>query len=252
MKTAESVMVKVPVLSTSDHITRARQILRDDVYREVYVQDEKKHLAGYVDITDALRITDTRSNITVEGFLKDAVSVSPGDTLEKVAITIRNAATDSAAVVNGQRTILGAVLLSEIFPILITRHELRGSVKDWMSRNVVTAPAEEPIQKVYTLIMESGFTAFPVMKKKQLVGIVSRHDLLAAGRVRKALDSPARVEVESVMTKEIVTVTPDTTTAAAAQLLVKHDISRMPVVEGGKIVGIIDRHDVLKGLVFKE
>ncbi|MDD1662124.1 MAG: CBS domain-containing protein, partial [Methanomicrobiales archaeon] len=151
MKTAESVMVKVPVLSLSDHITRARQILRDDIYREVYVQDEKKHLAGYVDITDALRITDTRSNVTVEGFLKDAVSVAPADTLEKVARVIRDAATDSAAVVNGQRTILGAVLLSEIFPILITRHELRGSVGDWMSRGVVTAMAHEPIQKVYTL-----------------------------------------------------------------------------------------------------
>jgi CBS domain-containing protein len=251
MKTAESVMVKVPVLSLTDHITRARQILRDDVYREVYVQDEKKHLAGYVDITDALRITDTRSNVTVEGFLKDAVSVSPGDTLEKVAVVIRDAATDSAAVVNGQRTILGAVLLSEIFPILITRHELKGCVGDWMSRDVVTAVAHEPIQKVYTLITESGFTAFPVVKKKRLVGIVSRHDLLAAGRMRKALDNTAHVEVESVMTKEVIIVTPETTTADAANLLVKHDISRMPVVDDGRIVGIIDRHDVLKGLVFK-
>jgi len=252
MKTAESVMVKVPVLSLTDHITRARQILRDDVYREVYVQDEKKHLAGYVDITDALRITDTRSNVTVEGFLKDAVSVSPSDTLEKVAVVIRDAGTDSAAVVNGQRTILGGVLLSGIFPILITRHELRGSVRDWMSRGVVTAMSHEPIQKVYTLIMESGFTAFPVVSKKQLVGIVSRHDLLAAGRVRKALDTPAHVEVESVMTKAVITVAPDAATADAANLLVKHDISRMPVIEGERIVGIIDRHDVLKGLVFKQ
>jgi CBS domain-containing protein len=252
MKTAESVMVKVPVLILTDHITKARKILRDDVFREVYVEDEKRHLAGYVDITDALRITDTRSNVTVEGFLKDAVSVAPGDTLEKVATVIRDGKTDSAPVINGQRTILGAVLLSEIFPILITRHELKGTVGDWMSRNVVTAMAHEPIQKVYTLIMESGFTAFPVVKKKELVGIVSRHDLLASGRVRKALDSPAHVEVESVMTKEVVTVTPGTSTADAANLLVKHDISRMPVVEGGRIVGIIDRHDVLKGLVFKQ
>ena len=251
MKTAENVMVKVPVLSLTDHMTRARQILRDDVYREVYVQDDRKHLVGYVDITDALRITDTRSNVTVEGFLKDAVSVSPGDTLEKVAVVIRDAATDSAAVVNGQRTILGAVLLSEIFPILITRHELKGCVGDWMSRDVVTAVAHEPIQKVYTLITESGFTAFPVVKKKRLVGIVSRHDLLAAGRMRKALDNTAHVEVESVMTKEVIIVTPETTTADAANLLVKHDISRMPVVDDGRIVGIIDRHDVLKGLVFK-
>jgi CBS domain-containing protein len=252
MKTAESVMVKVPVLSLSDHITRARQILRDDIFREVYVQDEKRHLAGYVDITDALRITDTKSNVTVEGYVKDAVRVSPDDSLEKVAAVLRDAKTDSAAVVDGQGAVLGAVLISEIFPILITRHELRGTVGDWMSRHVVTADAREPIQKVYTLIMESGFTAFPVVSKKQLVGIVSRHDLLRAGRVRKALNNPAHVEVEAVMTTEIITVAPDTPTPEAAALLVKHDISRMPVVDAGKIVGIIDRHDLLRGLVFKQ
>jgi CBS domain-containing protein len=252
MKTAESVMVKVAVLTLTDHITKARQILRDDVFREAYVQDERKHLAGYVDITDALRITDTRSNVTVEGFLKDAVSVSPGDTLEKVAGTIREGKTDSAAVVDGQGVLLGAVLLSEIFPILITRHELKGTVRDFMSRRVVTASPDEPIQKVYTLIMESGFTAFPVVSRRQLVGIVSRHDLLRAGRVRKALANPAHVEVESVMTKAVISIAPDAPAPEAAHLLVKHDISRMPVVEGGKIVGIIDRHDVLKGLVFKQ
>jgi CBS domain-containing protein len=208
MKTAGSVMVKAPVLSLTDHLTRARQILRDDVFREVYVQDERKHIAGYIDITDALRITDTRSNVTVEGFLKEPVRVSPEDSLEKVAAILRDAKTDSAAVVDGQGAVLGAVLLSEIFPILITKHELRGTVGDWMSRHVVTAEAHEPIQKVYTLIMESGFTAFPVVSRKQLAGIVSRHDLLRAGRVRKALASPAHVAVESVMTKEVVTTSP--------------------------------------------
>jgi CBS domain-containing protein len=252
MKTAGSLMVKVPVLELSDHITRARQILRDDIFREVYVQDEKKHLRGYVDITDALRVTDTRSNVTVEGFLKEPVRVSPGDSLEKVAAALRDAKTDSAAVVDGQGSVMGAVLLSEIFPILITKHELRGLVGDWMSRHVVTAEAHEPLQKIYTLIMESGFTAFPVVSRKQLVGIVSRHDLLRAGRVRKALAKPANVEVESVMTTEIVTVAPEAAAPDAAALLVKHDISRMPVMDAGKIVGIIDRHDLLRGLVFKQ
>jgi CBS domain-containing protein len=252
MKTADSVMVRVPVLSLTDHVTRARQILRDNEFREVYVQDEKRHLAGYVDITDALRITDTRSNVTVEGFLKDAVRVSPGDTLERVAAVIRDSRTDSAAVVDGQGVVLGAVLLSGIFPILITRHELRGMVGDWMSRSVVTIEPEEPIQKVYTLIMETGFTAFPVMRKMQLVGIISRHDLLAASRVRKALDTSSRVKVESLMTKEIITIAPGAPTAEAADSLVRHDISRMPVVEDGRLVGILDRHDVLKGLAFKQ
>jgi CBS domain-containing protein len=117
---------------------------------------------------------------------------------------------------------------------------------------VVTIDPDEMIQRVYTLIMESGFTAFPVMRKRQLVGIISRHDLLAAGRVRKALDTTSRVKIESVMTREVITTSPGTPTAEAADCLVRHDISRMPVTEEGSLAGILDRHDVLKGLVFKD
>jgi len=58
--------------------------------------------------------------------------------------------------------------------------------------------------------------------------------------------------VEDVMITQIITATPQERASAAAERLVKHDISRMPVLDGGVLVGIIDRHDVLKGLQVKE
>jgi CBS domain-containing protein len=88
---------------------------------------------------------------------------------------------------------IGEVLLSEIFPILITRHEITGTVADHMTRDVVTCQEGDHITRIYNLIVESGFTAFPVMRRKKLAGIVSRRDLLNAGRVRKALDHTAAV-----------------------------------------------------------
>ena len=72
MKCAQDFMIEVPVLKFDDQITKARQILRDDGFREVYVTDAKKALLGYIDITDALRVTATKSNVTVEGYVKDA------------------------------------------------------------------------------------------------------------------------------------------------------------------------------------
>ncbi len=69
--------------------------------------------------------------------------------------------------------------------------------------------------------------------------------------VRKSLARAGAMAVEEVMTPQVVTTGPHEGAAAAAEQLVKHDISRMPVVEGGQVVGIIDRHDVLKGLVLK-
>ena len=100
MKTAQDFTLEIPVLKNNDQITKARQILRDGRFREVYVVDGKKSLLGYIDLTDGLRVTATKSNVTVEGFVKDAPMVNPKDSIEQVAKTMKNFHTDSAAVVD--------------------------------------------------------------------------------------------------------------------------------------------------------
>ncbi len=77
MKSAQDFVIEIPVLKNNDQITKARQILRDDRFREVYVVDGKKTLIGYIDLTDGLRVTATKSNVTVEGYVKDAPVVRP-------------------------------------------------------------------------------------------------------------------------------------------------------------------------------
>lgn len=94
MRTAQDFIVEIPVLKYHDQITKARQILRDDRFREIYVVDKKDHLIGYLDLTDGLRVTATKSNVTVEGFIKDAPVVHAGDSIESVAKTMREYRTD--------------------------------------------------------------------------------------------------------------------------------------------------------------
>jgi CBS domain-containing protein len=65
----------------------------------------------------------------------------------------------------------------------------------------------------------------------------------------KSLKNNAKTAVETIMTTPAVTIGPEEKLARAAANLVKYDISRIPVVEDEKIIGIIDRHDVLKALV---
>jgi len=129
MRCAQDFTVEVPVLKLTDQITRARQILRDDGFREVYVTDAKKILLGYVDITDALRVTATKSNVTLEGYVKNAARVSEDSTIEQVAKLLREFRTDSAAIVNGQGPIAGGVLLSALFPVIISRPDSTGPLQ---------------------------------------------------------------------------------------------------------------------------
>jgi CBS domain-containing protein len=248
MKTAQDFMIGIPVLKYNDQITKARQILRDERFREVYVVDAKKNLIGYIDLTDGLRVTATKSNVTVEGYVKEAPMVSPADTIEQLARVMRDYETDSVAVVDPSPRIIGGVLLSDVFPVIISRHELHGIVASHMTRDVTIASPTDTIQKIYTMIMESGFSAFPVVKKKRIVGIISRRDLIRTRRVQSIIARHAHTTIEEVMSKNVVTIGPDEPIGSAAELLVKHDVSRLPVIDGDRIIGIVDRHDVLKGL----
>jgi CBS domain-containing protein len=248
MKTAQDFILEIPVLKNSDQVTKARQILRDHRFREVYVVDAKKNLLGYIDLTDGLRVTATKSNVTVEGFIKDAPMVYPEDSIEQVAKTMRSFHTDSAAVVDSTHHIRGGILLSDLFPVIISRNELHGTVATRMNRKVVALNPEDELQKIQGLIVESGFTAFPVVKKKRLVGIISRRDMISHQRVRSAIAQHAHTTIEDVMTREVVTIAMDEPIRYAAELLVKHDISRLPVLNGDSLVGIVDRHDILAAL----
>lgn len=248
MKLAQDFLIEIPVLRFSDRLTKARQILRDDRFREVYVVDGRKKLIGYIDITDGLRVTATKSDVTVEGFVRDAAEVHRGDTIEKVAQEIRRFRTDSAAVIDGDRQVAGGVLLSDLFPVIISRNELFGTVGDHMSRPAIVAKNTDTVPQVYSMVMESGYSAFPVLAGKRLVGIISRRDLIAAGRVRHSLTRAAQTRIENLMEKNVVTIGPEEPISAAAALLVRHDVSRLPVVEAGTVIGIVARHDVLAGL----
>ena len=248
MRTAQDFMVEIPVLKHTDRMTKARQILRDDRFREVYVVDQKKNLLGCIDITDGLRVTATKSNVTIEGFVREAPTALPGDPIEQVAKAMRKYRTDSAAILDCTSHIAGGVLLADLFPVIISRNELRGPVSRWMTTGVVTADPGDELQKASALIVESGYAAFPVLKKKKLAGIISRRDLIGSRQVKTAKAQPAATTVGDVMTRDVVTIGPDEPVSAAAELLVRHDVSLLPVLDDGQVVGVINRHDVLGAL----
>lgn len=115
------------------------------------------------------------------------------------------------------------------------------TAKDIMTTKVVTVKPSTSIAEAARLLVRRKISGVPVVDEKdktKIVGILTEADLLAAPAEAKT--------VSDVMKKRVVSVSPDTPVDEIADLLVKKKIKRVPVVDAGKLVGIVSRIDVLK------
>ena len=113
-------------------------------------------------------------------------------------------------------------------------------VTRWMTKNPVVVDSKDSLATVRRKMDKDNFHRVPVVDDGKLVGIVSDRDL------RQHIGSLEDVKVNGAMTKMVVSVAPTTMLEQAANLLVKHKIGGLPVVEQGKVVGIITATDLLR------
>ncbi|MGW8209385.1 MAG: CBS and ACT domain-containing protein [Syntrophobacteria bacterium] len=130
-------------------------------------------------------------------------------------------------------------------------------VKDWMTREVITVEEDVSIMKASKLMKDKGFQHLPVVRQGRLTGIVSDRDLKEAHPSKATtLDIHElyylldKLQVKKVMSKNPHTVSGNETTDKAAALMLKHDISALPVVDQkGDLQGIITKGDVFRAMV---
>ncbi len=108
-----------------------------------------------------------------------------------------------------------------------------------MTAHPVTVAPNETLAVARDKMQAGHFRRLPVVQDEKLVGIVTDRDL------RPHLGHEERTRVTAAMTEELITVTPATTLESAAQLMLKRQIGGLPVVEDGKLAGIITTSDIL-------
>lgn len=122
------------------------------------------------------------------------------------------------------------------------------TVEEVMTRNVVTIPADAPYYLIVTLFEENPYGGYPVVDRKtgQVIGIITRSDI---EKIKKHLDDKTKglLTAKDIGKKKLVAVRPQDTVRDAYELMVRHDISRLPVVtDENKLVGIITMRDILR------
>jgi acetoin utilization protein AcuB len=136
-------------------------------------------------------------------------------------------------------------------------------IREHMSANPITVGEETTVTEAADLMKKRQVRRFPVMRGERLVGMVTDRDLRSAAPSQvisfdayerqlmpELYEMLAQIKVKEIMAKNVVTVSPDQTIAAAALLMLQHRLSGLPVVSNGdKLVGIITESDIFKALV---
>ncbi len=131
---------------------------------------------------------------------------------------------------------------------------LEQTADGYMTRNVKTVPRDLSMLELSEMFERDDFNSYPVEEDGQVVGIVTKFDILKcfaftpSQMVPRYLDLMNR-KVGDVMTPEFIYVRPDTRLTRVLQLMVEHKIRSIIVLDGTQqLVGIIAREDVIAAL----
>jgi acetoin utilization protein AcuB len=128
-------------------------------------------------------------------------------------------------------------------------------VREIMSTDIEVVDRNDHLRAVEERMAEKQLRHLPVLEQGEVVGMVTQRDLFkAAMSSAKGYGEKAqRAYLQSVYVKEImvypvVTVAPDTSVAAAADMIINKGIGCLPVIEGTKLVGMVTKTDLLRCL----
>lgn len=252
------VMTKNPVfLHDSDYMTHARQVIRDRHYRTLPVVDNKNRVIGILTEKEILNIYSTKSNVTVEGFTSECPFVYPDMEMMLAAKLMIDAELGRVPVVkSGQdKTLAGILSIVDIFRNLNLEKIPSKKIGEIMTTNVKTCSPKDSIAKVWLNMKETGFSGFPVVKDEELIGMVTRRNIIKAGYARieredeHGTQSTMSPPVEKIMSTPAYFLPQDASLKEAIQAFLKLDVGRISVVNGGKLVGIVDRSDIIKAFI---
>lgn len=129
-------------------------------------------------------------------------------------------------------------------------------ISSYMSKKVEKAPVEMTIGEAAKVMVDNNFRRLPVVKKEILIGVVNASAImnyigngdafekLITGNFHEVLDVP----ISSLVSKDVVWATSDTDLGEASRMMVKHGIGSLPIIDDGKLCGIITERDILRAM----
>src|SRR3989344_5678619 len=116
-------------------------------------------------------------------------------------------------------------------------------VKDVMVRGVITASPNITVAEAARMMTSNHVGSLVVMEKDKVAGIITDRDvLMAVAEGRKKMDE---LQAKTIMSKNIISVQADSQIKDAVEKMLDNDIKKLPVIDSGKLVGILTTSDIV-------
>ncbi len=246
------IMSKDPVsVEEGDFVTRARQLIRDNQLRGLPILNGEGHVTGIVTDRDMLKIASTRSNVTVSGFSVETPLVTTETDVVEAAKFLLSANYAILPVVRSSEDLRleGVVSPIDISKKIDPDKLADKKVKETMNTTTKTCGPLDSVTKVWDAMLDFDFTGMPVVdEKSKPLGMITRIDILKTGGARIGKDTKDVMKVEKLMSTPLFSISPEASLRDAVKTMLDREIGRISVVDDGKLVGIIDRYDVIKAI----
>lgn len=144
-----------------------------------------------------------------------------------------------SASIRDKKTSANAIKL-QLIEKLTTRRNETARISDIMSFPVITTPPDTPMRDVQTLMTRERIRGVMIMQEEEILGIIVLWDLK---RIKK--ESHWQSPVKAFMSRSVITISPGDQPSDAARIMIEKDLGYLPVVEDGKLIGIVTRTDIL-------
>lgn len=261
-------------ITPQTHLEDARRIINAERIRHLPVI-ENGALVGIITRRGLLRIDLSaldkgilrqEVNIkdeTIGGMMtRNPITTIPDALLPKSARVMLENKITCLPVINEKKKTVGIITSFDIFRAIVA--ELADSheqilVSDYMTSRVVTIDPETSLMEVQRIMGVERIRALPVMKEENLVGLITRTDVLSVdpSRLVGYLNQEAALKilnrtVDEFMTRDLITISPDTNLVEAAKMMMEYKIHCLPVISDEKrMVGIITESDLFRMVVQK-
>jgi len=272
------IITKPSTVSPNTTLLRVREILLKKKIKHVIVIEKKRAIGVITEKDIAKKIyqlgdTPIKSVKAKEFKPRKLFVLSKENNIEECAKMMKKHRISIVIIQNNEGIFEGIITKTDLMKTYLTKDRVPIKISKMMKRKLITAAPSDPILHVESLLLKYGISRIIIQRNKKPVGIITFRDFVPAKIPQWIAESADPKEVQEykfkkglkenhsnqmsylfpfqstdIMASNPITVEADKDVKGAITLMIKHDISGLPVIKKSKLVGIITKSDIVNSL----